>query len=49
MHAQQSTGATRLIFGQTIRLLPYLCVRTAKALPMRQVPKSHVLAQMTLY
>ena len=23
MHAQQSTGATRLIFGQTLRLLPY--------------------------
>ena len=22
-HAQQSTGATRLIFGQTLRLLPY--------------------------
>ena len=23
MHVQQSTGATRLIFGQTLRLLPY--------------------------
>ena len=23
MHAQQSSGATRLIFGQTLHLLPY--------------------------
>ena len=28
-HAQQSSGATRLIFGQTLHLLPYfMCVNS---------------------
>ena len=31
-HAQPSSGAKCLIFGRTLRLLPYLSVRTAKAL-----------------
>ena len=30
MHAQQSTGATRLIFGQTFRLLPYFMYANSK-------------------
>ena len=31
-HVQTSSGARCLIFGRTLCLLPYLCVRTGKAL-----------------
>ena len=31
-HAHPSSGARCLIFGPTLRLLPYLCVRTVKSL-----------------